>query len=276
MQNGHLQGFGYFALRHGAVPDGAQYHGLTAGGLHTRFAIARVVQPLAFEVSQGMGHARGRNGLHARSRALMGNNRDAGPPQRRVRIIGSATAERVVGLGQQLQHELIRPQAQAQQQSIIAVIRRGIVGFGEQEGGRQLHGLVAPGSGVHVARGHGFLFFVERGHFGGGVHQVVSAGEQGGIGGSRGRDRSRGRGEDHGGSRSRSGHAGIGKVSSIGSGGRCKIGHRKHGAGDSTKVRPAPPSVSLSDYNPALRFICALFRVPEQGISAGTLTANSS
>ena len=174
MEHGHLQGFGHFALGHGPVADGAQRQRL--GVPAALLALGRCyAKTLLFEVLDGVGHAGGRNGLHARGRTLVGYHRHARAPQRRVGIVRAPPAERVIGLGQQLQHQLIRAQAQAQQQGIVAVVRSGVVGFGEQESGGQLHGFVAASRGVHVPGSGGFLLFVKRGHGRGRVHQTISA-----------------------------------------------------------------------------------------------------
>ena len=176
VQNGHLQCLSYFTLGHGPVANRAQHQWLHLGGVVTRqLRVARNHQTLALKIGQRVRHPGGRNGLHAGGRALVRHHRRAGPAQRGVRIVGAAAAEGVVGLGQQLQHQLVGAQAQAQQQGVVAVVRGGVVGFGEQEGGGQLHGFVAPSGGVHVARGHRFFFFVQGRHLGGSVHQAVSA-----------------------------------------------------------------------------------------------------
>ena len=169
-----------------------------------------------FKIFDSLGYPRRRNGLHARGRALVRHNGDARPPQRGVRVVGAATAKRVVGLSQQLQHQLVGAQAQAQQQGVVAIVRGGVVGFFQQEGGSQLHGFVAPGGGVHVAGGRSFFLFVEAGHSGGGVHQAISAAKQVGIecGGWGGHSRG---GESRRGGGSSIGHAGGGQVSSFGS-----------------------------------------------------------
>ena len=154
----------------------------------------------------------------------MRNNRNAGPPQRRVRVVGAAAAERVVGLGQQLEHQLVGPQAEAEEQGVVAVVGRGIVGFGEQERGGQLHGFVAPGGGVHVAGGRGFFLLVQVGHRGGGVHQAVGAAQQLLI--EAGRGRRRWGGESRRCGRHGAGYAGVRRVEGFGSGGSSKFGHR--------------------------------------------------
>ena len=173
-----------------------------------------------------MRHAGGWNSLHTRSRALVRNNRDARAPQRGVRIIGTPPAERVIGLGQQLEHQLVWAQAQTQQHRIITVIRSGVVGFFQQERGGQLDGFMAPGGGVHVTGSRGFLFFIKAGHSGGSVHQAVSTTQQ--VGGKSGYGGGWS-GKDSGGRSSGIGYAGRGRVGSFGSSRSSEFRHQWQG-----------------------------------------------
>ncbi len=188
VQNGHLQGLAHLALRHGPVADRAQHQRPGAGRTIPTPLFGRT-----FEVSQRLGHAGGRNGLHTGGRALVGYHGQARSPQAGVAVVGAPAAEGVVALGQQLQHQLVGAQAQAQQQGIVAVVGGSVVVLGKQECRRQLHSLVAAGGGVHVAGGHGFLRLVEGRHLDSRVHERVSAGEQVGFGHGRDSRSRRGR-----------------------------------------------------------------------------------
>ena len=168
----HLEGLGDFAFGHGPIAQGTNDQ--------RRGGPCRVlrVDTLAFEVGQGVGHAHGRDGLHAGGRALVRDRGHPCPTNRRMRIIGASPAKRVVGLGQQLQHQLVGLKAHPEQNRLVAVIDRRIVLRLKVQAQGQLYGLVAPGCGVHIT-GFAAVLIVQFRHGSGRVHEFPSRQPQG-------------------------------------------------------------------------------------------------
>ncbi len=142
----HLEGLGDFAFGHGTIAQGTNDQ--RRGG-PCRVLVA---DALAFEVGQGVGHAHGRDGLHAGGRALMRDRGHPCPTNRRMRIIGPPPAKRVVGLGQQLQHQLVGLKTHPEQDRLVPVIDRRVILRLEMQAQGQLDRFVSPGCGMHIAR----------------------------------------------------------------------------------------------------------------------------
>ncbi len=67
-----------------------------------------------------------------------------------VAVVGAPAGERIVHLGQQLQHEVLWGHADAQQEAVVAVIGRDKVFGFELQGEGELCGFMATARGVNV------------------------------------------------------------------------------------------------------------------------------
>ena len=90
----------------------------------------------------------------------MRNLRHVWTIQRRVAVIGSSATERIVFLREQLKHELIRSHTNAQQNTVVSVIRRQVVVFRQLKTQRNLASLMSARSCVHIFRGYLSVGFV--------------------------------------------------------------------------------------------------------------------
>jgi len=111
-----VKGFADLTLGHGGISDRAHHN---AGAFNLR------AQTVLLFVLKAHGNARCGNSLHTRCRTLVRNLGHVVPAQGRVTVVRASTRKRIVTLSHQLQHQLIRLHANAEQNTIVAVVIAG-------------------------------------------------------------------------------------------------------------------------------------------------------
>ena len=113
-QIGHVQGFAHFPFCHSGIADGTKHH--------WRRSWTIVFEAHALAVLKAQSDSCRWYGLHARGTTLMRNSRKSLAVERRVAIVRAASAEGVISLRKQLQHELLGFQSDTEQQTIVAIV----------------------------------------------------------------------------------------------------------------------------------------------------------
>ncbi len=173
-KHGHLESLCHFALGDGRIADGAHHD----GRLLIRAAVEVVRDACLLLVPHPHGDARGGDGLHARCAALVRDARHACAPKARMAVIGAPSAEGVIPLAQQLQHQLVRLHADAEQDTVVAVVGRHEILRLQLQTERELDGLVPAAGGMHVLARELEVLLVQFGHGLGRAHQLPSAQER--------------------------------------------------------------------------------------------------